>query len=259
MGITHETDEVVPLELHVRVRDLKWYTPIGWLRHAAEDMIAQPFASLFYGLAFVMMGVGLVQLTLNAPQHIISLITGFLIAGPFVSIGVYEISRRRETVTNVRFLPTLTAWRANISGISMFSMLLTLLVAGWMRASVVMFALFFSDQLPSLSMMLSKEFMVAENLTFMAIYSGTALAFLYFVFAVSVISVPIMLDKDIDALGAIFASVKVVRENPFCMLTWAMLIVVMIGAGFAIGGYGLILTAPLIGHGTWHAYRALIE
>jgi uncharacterized membrane protein len=252
-------NEAIPVPLNVRVRDLPWYTPFTWLRLGLGDMRSTPSGTVFYGLAFIFMGVAVRQLFGYAPEHTMTLVMAFLLAGPFICLGLYEISRRHETVAKVRLLPTLTAWRANPSGIGMFSLLLALLVAGWMRVSVVVFALFFTDNLPDLSLILSPTFLTDENLTFLVVWLGSGAAFALLVFAVSVVSIPVMLDRDADTFLAMFVSVRVCLANPACMLTWAALIVLMTIAGFALWGVGLAITAPLVGHATWHAYRALIE
>jgi uncharacterized membrane protein len=137
--------------------------------------------------------------------------------------------------------------------------LLALLVAGWLRVSVVIFALFFTDNLPDLSLILSPKFLTDENLTFLIVWLSAGGAFALLVFALSVVSIPVMLDRDADTFLAMFVSVRVCLANPACMLTWAVLIVTMTAIGFALAGVGLAITAPLIGHATSHAYRNLIE
>lgn len=254
-----QLDEAPPPPINPRVRDLPWYTPFSWLRLGLGDMRSTPSGTLFYGLAFLIMGVAVRQLFGYAPEHTMTLVTGFLLAGPFVCLGLYEISRRHETVARVKLLPTLTAWRINPSGIGLYSLILALLVAGWLRVSVVIFALFFTDNLPDLSLILSPRFLTDENIGFLLIWLSAGGLFALLVFALSVVSIPVMLDRDADTLTAMFASVRVCLANPACMLTWAALIVLMIGIGFAFHGIGLALAAPLVGHATWHAYRALIE
>ncbi|QDQ28574.1 DUF2189 domain-containing protein [Chitinimonas arctica] len=252
-------EELAPAALNPRVRDLPWYTPFAWLGLGWRDMRAMPHGSLFYGVAFVAMGWSFKLLFAHAPEETITLVTGFLLAGPFTCLGLYEISRLHETVERVQLLPTFTAFRHNVAGIGLFSLLLALLVAGWMRVSVVIFALFFTENLPKLSLLFSFSFLSEENLLFLIIWLGSGALFASLAFALSVVSIPVMLDRDTDTFTAIFASVRVVLANPACMLTWSLLIVLLVLAGFALWGVGIIVTAPLVGHATWHAYRALIE
>ncbi|SFZ78652.1 DUF2189 domain-containing protein [Chitinimonas taiwanensis] len=253
-------DDSIPAPLNPRVRDLPWYTPFSWLKLALGDIRATPSGLLFYGLAFVAMGWSIRGLFGYAPEHTMTLVTAFLLAGPFICLGLYEISRRHETLPRVQLLPTLTALRINVAGISLFAIILALLVAGWMRVSVVVFALFFTENLPDLKLILSPAFLAeADNLTFMIVWLSAGAFFSLLTFALSVVSIPIMLDRDADTLTAMFASVRVCLANPACMLTWGAIIVLLVVLGFALWGVGVAFTVPLVGHATWHAYRALIE
>lgn len=253
-------DETIPAPLNPRVRDLPWYTPFAWLKLALGDIRATPAGLLFYGSAFALMGWAIRSLFGYAPEHTMTLVTAFLLAGPFICLGLYEISRRHETLARVKLLPTLTALRVNAPGISLFAIILALLVAGWMRVSVVVFALFFTENLPDLKLILSPAFLAEpDNLTFMIVWLSSGAFFALLTFALSVVSIPVMLDRDSDTLTAMFASVRVCLANPACMLTWGGLIVALVLAGFALWGIGVAFTVPLVGHATWHAYRALIE
>ncbi|MGQ5525244.1 DUF2189 domain-containing protein [Chitinimonas sp. PSY-7] len=253
-------DENIPPPLNPKVRDLPWYTPFRWLKLAVGDIRATPTGLLFYGTAYAAMGWAIRSLFGYAPEHTMTLVTGFLLAGPFICLGLYEISRRHETVAKVRLLPTLTALRINFAGISLFAIILALIVAGWMRVSVVVFALFFTENVPDLSLILSPAFLTQpDNLTFMIVWLGSGAFFALLTFALSVVSIPIMLDRDRDTLTAMFASVKVCLVNPICMATWGAIIVALVLLGFALWGVGVAVTVPLVGHATWHAYRALIE
>jgi len=251
-------DEAIPPALIVKARHLPWQTPLIWLQRGWQDICRAPCASLFYGGAFVVMGYVLGWLFSYAPEHTITLATAFLLVGPFVAIGLYDISRRGEQQARIRLTDTLTAWRRNLPGISLFAMLLTLLVAGWMRVSVVIIALFFTQSFPSLDKWLSADWFMLDNALFLLVYFGIGSVFAALVFMISVVSIPIMLDRDYDTLSAIFASVNVALKNPLCMFIWAGLIVLLTLIGFATFYLGLWLTIPLIGHATWHAYRSLI-
>jgi uncharacterized membrane protein len=82
--------------------------------------------------------------------------------------------------------------------------------------------------------------------------------FAAFIFSISVVAVPLMLDRDKDAISAMLLSIATVAKNPLPMLLWACLIVMLAGIGFATAFTGLIVTIPILGHATWHAYRALV-
>jgi uncharacterized membrane protein len=93
---------------------------------------------------------------------------------------------------------------------------------------------------------------------FVVTYFAVGAIFAQIAFSISVVSIPMMLDRNTDAIVAAITSVRAVLENPGPLLLWALLIVLLVGAGFATGFFGLILTAPIVGHATWHAYRELV-
>jgi uncharacterized membrane protein len=97
-----------------------------------------------------------------------------------------------------------------------------------------------------------------SNFTFVATFFGVGLLFASLVFAFSVVSIPYLLDRRADAVTAAAVSVMALARNPLTMLLWAFLIVLLIGIGMATAFVGLLITGPLIGHATWHAYRDLV-
>jgi uncharacterized membrane protein len=127
----------------------------------------------------------------------------------------------------------------------------------WARASLVTFALFFSTGMPSLSGFLGRVASV-EHWDFVLAYFAVGGLFATIVFALSVVSVPLMLDRGTDTVVAAITSVRALAANPLPLLLWAALIVVLAALGFATLFLGLIVTIPVVGHATWHAYRDLV-
>jgi len=215
-------------------------------------------SSLFYGLCFAGVG-GLLLLTLrHAVQLVTAVTTGFMLVGPFFAIGLYELSRRREAGEPSTLAPTLTAWRRNLAAIGIYSLILIVLYLLWARATMVMFALFYQGGMPTLAGFLA-EVAKFDNLEFLVAYVLVGAVFAGLVFAFSAVSIPMMLDGNQDAVTAMLASFLALTRNLPAMLAWAGLIVVLTAIGFATALIGLIVTMPLVGHATWHAYRALVE
>jgi uncharacterized membrane protein len=229
----------------------------GWLACGWHDLRRAPGASLSYGLAFALMGALIVFVFRNAYELTSALTAGFLLVGPFLATGFYDISRRLERGAPVRLLDTATAWRANPGAFSLFALVLTIIMLIWARASLVTFALFFSSGMPTLQSFLAQVVSV-DHLDFLATYVAVGALFATIVFAVSVVSVPMMLDRGTDTIVAALTSVRALFANPLPLLVWAVLIVVIVGAGFATFFAGLLVAVPVIGHATWHAYRALV-
>lgn len=248
-----ETQTLIP-----KLRRVHVAAALVWLGRGAQDMQACPIASLFYGFCFAAMGLSVSAVFEHAYQYTSALTSGFLLLGPFFAMGLYELSRRREKGEGCRFASSLTVWRRNASNIGVFALVLTVVFLVWARASLVMFALFYTNEMPNLSGFLNQVIKL-ENIEFVAVYIGVGLIFAALVFAISVVAIPMMLDRRADAITSMFTSVAVVAANPAAMLVWAFLIVALTLIGFLTFHIGLIFLMPMIGHGTWHAYRALVE
>jgi uncharacterized membrane protein len=231
--------------------------PFRWLARGWRDLRAAPAASLFYGAAFALMG-WLINLVFENMVELTSALTaGFLLVGPFLATGLYDISRRRQHGEPVRLTDTLTAWKKNPGAFGMFALALTVIMLVWARASLVTFALFFSSGMPTLKNFFG-QVISAEHADFLVTYFAVGGVFAAIVFAVSVVSVPMMLDRGTDMVVAALTSVRALFGNFVPLLLWAVLIVLIVAAGFATFFVGLVIAVPLIGHATWHAYRDLV-
>lgn len=240
------------------VRRVRASAPLGWLAAGWRDYRAHPRASAFYGACFAAMG-WLVAVTFrNAYEYVSALVTGFFLVGPFLAIGLYDLSRRREQGLPARLAPTLNAWAANAGAIGMFSLVLGVVLLVWARASLVVFALFYTGEMPTMAGFLG-QIVSPDNLEFLFAYVCVGGFFAALVFSLGVVSVPMMLDRDTDGVVAVLTSLRAVGENVPAMLVWSTLIVVLTAAGFALAFIGLVVAVPVIGHATWHAYRALVE
>jgi uncharacterized membrane protein len=172
-------------------------------------------------------------------------------------MGLYGLGRQREARQKPRVKPSLPIWRANLSDLGIFALVTGVVLLIWARASLVVFAVFYSSGLPTAEDFF-RELLAFENAEFVIAYLVIGSGFASFIFAISVVAVPLMLDRDKDAISAMLLSLAAVVKNPLPMLIWAGLIVTLAGIGFASAFTGLIVTIPVLGHATWHAYRALV-
>jgi uncharacterized membrane protein len=245
---------VSPQSASYEARDVPAFSPFAWLVRGWDDFRAAPLASGFYGAAFAVMGWTLLALYDFAYQYVSTLAGAFLLAAPFLATGLYALSRDRERGVKPRFVASLTAWRENVGGLGIYVLVITVIFLVWARASLVTFALFSSGAMPDLKNFLAKAFSLG-NIEFVIVYFAAGAMFATLVFAVSVVSVPMMLDRNNDAVSAAIISVQVLAKNPGTMAVWAIAIVVLTGLGLATAFVGLVITMPVIGHATWHAYR----
>lgn len=260
MSMLGDTDgKVAPT---ISVRRVPFDQPWEWLAAGWRDLWTYPGISLAYGLAFaagaVLMAIGVTQA--GAQSIILALFGGFLLVGPLVAVGLYEISRRIEAGEPVSLSSVLKKSFQPEGQLGFMGVVLFLIFMVWMQVAFLLFMLFTGGgAFPPPSEFLHMLFFTQQGLGLLIFgtLAGAVLAF--FTFSVSVVSVPLLMVKDVDVATAISTSFHAVRRNPRPMILWAGLI-----AGFVILGIitmcaGLIVAFPLIGHATWHAYRDLVE
>jgi uncharacterized membrane protein len=240
------------------VRRLPAGAPFGWLARGWRDFRAHPAPSAFYGACFAAMGWLVVLTFRHAYEYVSALVTGFFLVGPFLAIGLYELSRRRERGLPAWLAPTLDAWAPNVGAIGMFALVLGVILLVWARASLIVFALFYTGEMPSVAGFLG-QMLAPDNLEFVVAYFCVGGFFATLVFAISVVSVPMMLDRNTDGIVAVLTSLRAFSANVAAMAVWGAIIIALTAAGFALAFVGLVVTVPVIGHATWHAYRALVE
>lgn len=240
------------------VRTVPATAPFGWLAQGAADFRAHPLPSAFYGASFALMGWLVYEVFEYATAYLSAVVTGFFLVGPFLATGLYALSRRRERGEPAWLAPTLDAWRPNVGAIGVFALVLAVILLVWARASLIVFALFYTSGMPSVEGFLG-QVLSTDNLEFLLAYACVGGFFATLVFAIGVVSVPMMLDRDVDGVVAVLTSLRAFGANLPAMAVWGAIIVAATAAGFALAFVGLIVAAPLIGHATWHAYRALVS
>ena len=231
--------------------------PVRWLEAGARDMRAAPVASLAYGTVFAAMGYAL-ERALGSAAGMLALITGFVLVGPFLAIGLYDLSRSRAAALPRAFPRSLVAWRANPGQIALYGVILALLLAAWIRVSVVLVALFVEQAPASVAGLLSDLLASPSGIAFLLIYAAVGGFFAVLVFSTGALSVPMLLDRPCDVLAAMVTSARAVAHAPATMAAWAAVIALLVGAGMAARYVALALVVPLVGHASWHAYRELV-
>ncbi len=239
------------------IRTVPTRQPLVWLARAWADIRAHPAASLFYGGCFAGMGIVLLLVFHFAVNYTSTLAMGFMLLGPFLCIGLYDLSRQREAGGRSSLARSLVAWRGNPGGIGIYVLILTVAFLVWARASLVTFALFETNAMPSWDLFFV-QLAAMQNVPLVVAFFGVGMVFASIVFAFSVLSIPHLLDPKSDAVTAAAVSIAALVRNPLAMLFWAMCIALLIMFGLVTAYLGLLVTGPLIGHATWHAYRDIV-
>lgn len=230
-----------------------------WLLAGGKDMRVHPGISLFYGTAFWLMALVLGAVFKSKPEYTMSIASGCLLLGPFLAMGLYDVSRRRALGLQPELGASLTCWDRHIRSMGMLVLVLIVLELLWGRASLVVFAVFFNTGMPSTAGVMQAVFN-PENWEFVAVYVLVGGGFAAVVFSIAVVSIPMILDRDTDAISAAITSLEVVFSNPGVMLLWgAVITALVVGALLLPLGLGLLLVGPLLGHATWYAYTSSVR
>ncbi len=231
---------------------------LGLIAEGAKDMRATGFQGVAYGLVFVLMGYAIAEVYAQVWQMTMGLTAAFFLMGPFVCCGIYDLSRQQELTGKADLRASLICWARNWKSIAFFAAFLTFFMIVWARISVVLFALFATHTYPELTDMIN-NIVSMNNVVFLIVWGAVGFAFAALVFAVSVVSIPMMLDRtNADTMEAIGASAVALWNNPGFMFAWAFSITVLIGVALVFFLPLLALTAPLVGHTTWKVYKALV-
>ena len=238
------------------LRPLQLADPLRWLALGWRDFIRCPGIGLFYGACFTAMGWALMKLYAAAPAYVMALSSGFLLMGPFLCLGLYRASQRLEQGRLPDFGDSLLAWDTRTGTLAIFGFVLLVLEMLWGRATLVLFALSFNG-MPDLqgSLLALTE---PENLGFTLGWLGLGALFAGLIFAISVVSMPMILDRQTDAITAGLTSVRLVVTQTRVMLFWGALITLLVVLALLPWFAGLLIVGPVVGHASWHAYRAAV-
>jgi uncharacterized membrane protein len=234
---------------------LPWSSPLRWLSLGWRDIAEHPLASLFYSAPFWFMALVLDAVFLFEAEYAMMAISVCLLLGPFVAMGLYDASLRREKGLALDFMGSLTCWKKHLRSMGMLVGVLLVLELIWGRASLLVTALFFNAVMPSDFDVIGAAF-DASNWEFLLAFTIVGVTFAALAFSLAVVSVPMILDRNMDAITAAMTSLQVVGKNTGVMLLWAALISVSVGVSVLLPmAVGLVVVGPLLGHASWHAYR----
>ena len=241
-------------------RALKTTDPMNWLALGWQDFKSQPAMSVAYGVVIFLISAVFVGglFAFNRDYILFPAFAGFMVIGPILAVGLYEKSRRLEAGLpfgwrNLVFVRPRSGGQILFTGV-----LLCLLMMVWMRAAVLIYALFFGLRpFPGLDHIAPMLFTTGVGWAMLAVGTAVGGLFASFSFAISAFSIPMLLNERIDALTAMGSSMALVWNNLRVMLIWAAIVLGLFLVSLATGMLGLVVIYPLLGHATWHAYRAV--
>lgn len=240
----------------IPLRPLSLRAPLRWLWLGWRDFRRSPAVGLFYGACFVLMGWLLLYVYQHAPAYVLALSAGFLLVGPFMCLGLYQASWHLERGEQPDLGDSLLAWERKASALAIFGFVLLVLEMLWARASLVIFAVSF-DGMPDFQGSLA-ALASPDNIGFIVTYLVVGAVFAGLIFAISVVSIPMILDRQTDAITAGLTSLRLVLTQPLVMLLWGALITFIIGLAMLPWLAGLLVAGPLLGYASWHAYREAV-
>ena len=248
-----ESDEALPM-----VRQVPLARPLTWLHQGWRDMHACFGPSLLHGLIVALGGLTIVTLALHAWTLLPGALTGFLLVGPILCTGLYELSRQHAAGQPPRLAHVIDAWRRGTRPLVALGVLLFAAATAWVLVSALLFMVFVAEPLDTPLRLL--RYAVAGQggwLFFLWLLAGGLGAAL--VFALTVVSAPLLLDRRVALRTALLASVRAVGDNPAPMALWALLIMLATAVSMATLMIGFVFAVPVIGHASWHAYRDVLD
>ena len=241
----------------IELNRLHWRDPLRWLGLGARDFLRCPGIGLFYGGCFMGMGWALMKVYEHAAAYVLALSAGFLLMGPFLCLGLYRVSQRLERGEPPKLGDSLRAWQTRTGTLAIFGFVLLVLEMLWGRAALVIFAVSF-DGMPDFKGSLG-ALLDPENLGFIVAYLAVGGIFAGLIFAISVVAMPLILDRPVDAITAGLTSLRLVLAQPGVMLLWGALITLLVVIAMLPWFAGLLVVGPVLGHASWHAYRAAVR
>ncbi len=246
-----------------RVRRISAEDCFSALKEGLDDFLAMPTYPVFVGLFYAVAGIALFAMTSlgNALHLAFPLAAGFALIGPFVAIGLYEMSRRRERGLAVRGRDAFTVLRSPaLPSILAFGLVLLAVFAAWIFAAEVIYVWLYGPNPPAAANSFLRDVLTTHRGWTLIVVGGlVGFCFAALTLAISVVSFPLMLDRDIGLVPALDASWRVTLANPFSVALWGLIVAVALVLGSLPLFFGLAVVIPVLGHATWRLYRKAIE
>ncbi len=247
----------VPVVRSITTNDIR-----AAIKAGLSDFQRAPMFGLFFGTVFSFFGIA-IALGLyhgQASYWLLPAAAGFPLIGPFAALGIYEVSRRLEEGEALEWAPILTAgFRSRSGQLPFFAVLAVFFFLVWIVLARVVFAISFGTASMTNVMTSIQVFATFEGVSMLIVGSVVGAALAALLFSITIVGVPILLDRDIDVVTAMITSFKATVENRLPMLMWALIVAASTMVACLPLFLGMILVFPMLGHSAWHIYRAAVE
>jgi uncharacterized membrane protein len=230
----------------------------GW-----DDFSAMPSHAIFLCVIYPIIGIGLAGLTLGSAlvPLLFPLAAGFALLGPFAALGLYELSRRREAGLDVSASDCLDVLLSpSIGAIVALGVLLMVIFLIWIATAHAIYVTNFGYAAPtSVGQFVNDVLATPAGWNLILVGNGVGFLFAAVVLTISVVSFPLLLDRDVGAAVAVMTSIRAVLANPLTMALWGLIVAALLLLGSLPFFIGLTVVLPVLGHATWHLYRKVVE
>ena len=263
---THEYDVILPIETGTRLPVVRKVSPsdlVTVLKKGVDDFWAMPTHVVFIGIVYAVAGLLIARAALGYEfvPLLYPLVAGFALLGPFAAIGLYELSRRREMGRD-------TSWRhmfdflhsPSLGSIAVLAVLLVVVYLIWIATANGMYVTRFGHQnVTSLTAFINQIVTTPQGLSLFVVGNAVGLVFAAAVLSLTVVAFPLLLDRHVGIATAMATSLVAVAKNPLTMVLWGLIVAFGLFLGALPFLIGLALVIPILGHATWHLYRAVVE
>lgn len=253
-----EARRALPVVRKITMRDLK-----DALARGIDDFRAYPTHVIFLSIIYPIIGLLLAGLTLSYDflPLLFPLAAGFALVGPFAAIGLYEVSRQRELGREVSWRDAFGARRSrSTDGIIALGVLLLVIFVLWIAVAQAIYIATFGYTPPGLVPdFLRQVFTTPAGWRLIIVGNGVGFLFAATVLTISIVSFPLLLDRDVGAVVAVLTSVRATLKNPLVIAAWGLIVAALLVLGSLPFFVGLAVVMPVLGHSTWHLYRKLVE